>query len=81
MWPAKPKRVAHPCPRPFPLNLWGPSRINKHFSNNGITFFASDFKEDEKEFPEAANRLAPLLIAKGLLPIANAKGKHIYDYI
>ncbi len=31
--------------------------------------------EDEKDFPEAANRLAGVLIAKGLSPIANSKGK------
>jgi hypothetical protein len=39
----------------------------------------NQFQEDEKEFPEAANRLAPLLIDKGLLPIANAKGKNFKD--
>ena len=33
--------------------------------------------EDETEFPEAANRLANVLIAKGLSPIANAKGLDI----
>jgi hypothetical protein len=35
--------------------------------------------EDESEFPEAANRLANVLIARGLSPIANVKGKNLVD--